>query len=108
MRSTNLQLKISRQQASTLLHDVKESGAGKVFWVRFIKRTTGDIREMLCRFDVKSFLKGGKASYNPKDFNLMCVFDMQKLEYRTVNLEGLLELRISGSHYVVTSELGEI
>ena len=34
-------------------------GSGRVFGVRFIKRTTGEVRDMNCRGGVRKHLRGG-------------------------------------------------
>lgn len=85
---------------------------GYFFSVHFIKRTTGELREMNCRFGVKSRLRGGQAAYNAKEKNLLCVFDPRaenkkepKLEdgtyprtgdYRSIAVENLTYFRAHG------------
>jgi hypothetical protein len=96
-------INISRRQACRLLYEHKESGSSSMFAVTFIKRTTGEERTMLARFGVKSFLKGGTLAFDPEDYNLMTVFDMDKQAYRSINMEGLLSLSMGGQRYKVTS-----
>lgn len=62
---------------------------GKFFKVIFLARGTKEIRHMNARLGVKSKLKGGKASYNPADHNLMWVYDQKKKDYRSIPLEGV-------------------
>lgn len=72
---------------------------GKVFSCVFVKRTTGEIREMTARLGVKKYLKGGALSYDPKTCNLIPVFDMVKGAYRSISIEGIKEIKIEGKTY---------
>ena len=74
---------------------------GKIFFAEFVKRTSGETRRMTCRLGVKSYLKGGSLSYSPKAKKLVVVFDMDKHNYRMINLEGLKKLSIGKEHYEV-------
>lgn len=65
------------------------------FTVFFEKRTDGTPREMKCRFHVTKYLAGGEQAYRPTDYNLMCVFDTEKLNYRSINLETLMWMKLS-------------
>jgi len=76
---------------------------GKLFSVIFIKRTNNETRKMLCRLGVTKYLKGGDLPYNPKEKNLLAVFDMQKKEYRMINFDTLLELKIKGQTYKINN-----
>lgn len=69
---------------------------GKVFAVRFIKRSTGEVRTMNCRLGVKSHLKGGAPAYSREEKQLVCVFDMVKNAYRSIPIEGITELKVDG------------
>ena len=75
-----------------LLRDILLKSDGRIFRVSFIKRTTGELRKLVGRVKVHKNLTGKGMSYNPKDYNLLTVFDFQKGEYRSVNLEGLVEV----------------
>lgn len=65
---------------------------GKIFTVRFIKRSTGEFRTMNCRLDVKKHLKGGTKAYNDADHRLLTVYDLKSKGYRCIPLEGLTEI----------------
>lgn len=69
---------------------------GKIFSIKFIKRSTGDERQMVARTGVKSHLKGGKPSYDFKEKDLIPVFDMQKQAYRSIPIEGITAIKIDG------------
>lgn len=74
--------------------------SGKVFSVRFTKRTDGQDRLMRCRFGVKAHLKGG-TTYKPHPKALFHVFDMDKRSYRSIPWEGIKELKIDGQKFLV-------
>lgn len=71
---------------------LKAGEGGKIMTVKFVKRTTGEVRVMNCRLGVKVHLKGGVQAYDPKTKNLLTVFDMQKGAYRNINLDQVLEV----------------
>ena len=72
-----------------------------IFSVVFLKKS-GELRTMNCMLGVKKYLKGGKLTYNPKERNNLIVFDMQKKDYRTVNLDTLMTINMKGEDYYVT------
>lgn len=72
---------------------------GKIFSVTFIKRTTGEIREMVCRLGVKSHLRGGVKKFDDKEKNLLTVFDVQKNGYRSIPLENIIKVKVNGVTY---------
>ncbi len=73
---------------------------GKIFACKFRKRTDGTLRKMVCRINVKKYLKGGPPPYDFKAHNLIPVFEMSpsegKLQYRCVPVDNLEELEIRG------------
>jgi hypothetical protein len=84
------------------IKEFKTSVKGKFFKAVFIKND-GTLREMICRFGVKSHLKGGELGYSPEAHNNLIVFDVQKMAYRTINLDKLIALKcgkreIVGNH----------
>ena len=52
---------------------------GKIFTVDFIKRTNGEPRTMNCRRNVQKGVKGVGLKFDPKEKDLLVVYDMQKL-----------------------------
>ena len=86
---------------------------GKIFSVVFIKRTNNEVRTMVCRRGVKKGVKGVGHSYKPEEKNLLCVYDMQKIEagsdergaFRMINLESLVSLKFEGVNYVWDKDL---
>lgn len=78
-----------------------EESHGTIFQIKFVKRTTGELREMNCRTDVVSRLKGGEANYDREEYKLLLVFDMQKQDYRTIPIEGITEIKMNGGWYEI-------
>ena len=72
---------------------------GKIFRVEFIKRTTGELRIMYARIGVKKGIKGVGQSFKPFDKGLITVFDMDKGEYRNINLDTVLNIKVMGQEY---------
>lgn len=82
----------------TEIQTLKEMVGAKIFSVIFQKKD-GTLREMVCRLGVTKHLKGGELGYNPADFNYLTVFDMQKQEYRTINVNTLKRIKLDGVTY---------
>lgn len=74
---------------------------GKIFGVSFIKRTTGELRTMSCRLGVKKFLRGGKLAYSPSEKQLLTVFSMNDNGYRSIPLDSIKSVSVSGQSFVV-------
>jgi len=70
----------------------------RIFTVTFTKKN-GDLRKMNCRLGVRSPLKGGENTtrYLPQ---YLTVFDMQKLAYRNVNLDTILDVKCGKKSWV--------
>lgn len=72
---------------------------GSIFSVKFIKRTTGELRSMTCRMGVQKHLKGGAKAFNDKSKDLLTVFDMQAKGYRSIPVDGIQSLSINGQSF---------
>ena len=96
-------MKISRKQADDLIKGSK----GKVFGVQFIKRSTGEVRNMSARTGVTKYITGEGLKFSPSKKNLIAVFDMNKQGYRMINLEGLTSLRLNGNVMEVEGKEGK-
>lgn len=70
-------------------------GKNKIFTATFVKKD-GTTRVMNCQLGVKKHLKGGEQKFNPIEKNLLTVFDMQKGEYRMINVSTLITLKANG------------
>lgn len=80
-----------------------ENSDGKIFGIKFVKRTTGELRQMVARTGVKSKLAENptKPGIDFKKNNLIPVYDMQKEEYRSISKEGIVEIMIKGEWHAV-------
>jgi len=98
--------KISRQQAVNII--VAQKSEGNFFGVEFVKRTTGELRKMVCRGGVQKHLKGGTLQYDPKAKNLIGVWDSTVEDntkaYRMIAVEGIKTLNAGGENYQVEGE----
>lgn len=84
-----------------------EATHGKLFSIKFIKRTTGEWREMVCRTGVTSRLsesENKRAPINWKANALVPVFDMKSDAYRSIPIEGIREIKIEGEFVKVTHD----
>lgn len=75
----------------------------KIFTVEFIKKD-GTNRVMNCRLDVTKHLKGGTMKHDPRELNHIVVFDMQKLAYRTINVNTLVKIKFEGKELTFDQE----
>ena len=65
---------------------------GKIFTVKFVKRTDGSERTMTCRLGVTKHLRGGTLGYDPREHDLLGVFDMTAGGYRSIDLRTVFEI----------------
>ena len=89
---------ITKNEAKKMVETVDN---GKIFTVTFIKRSTGEERVMNCRKGVKKHLTGGEMTYDPTQKNLVSVFDMQKKAYRSISLENIKKIKMTGKEFQV-------
>ena len=94
---------ISRDKAVEIIRAQKEEGV--FFSLEFIKRSTGELRKMVCRGGVKKHLQGGELKYNPADHDLIGVWDSTvadpKKAYRSISIEGIQMLKAGGEEYKI-------
>lgn len=90
-----------RKQLSRVnLRTFIESMGGKFLAVDY-RKLDGAPRTITGRRGVKAFLKGGSNKVEAQDRPYIVLFDVQLLEYRTVNLDTVSELRTGGAVYTV-------
>lgn len=70
--------------------EIMDKVDGKIFKAIFIKKD-GTERTMVCRLGIQKYLTGAGPKYDYD--NLLCVFDMQKEEYRNINLDTLIYIQ---------------
>ena len=97
------------------IRDLTGNG-GEFFRIGFVKRTTGEYREMTCRFGVRKELKGGEKAYDFEAKNLLGVWipeqdrreDGKDTGYRVVPCETVQVLKAHGKVFnVVDGKLVE-
>lgn len=74
----------------------REEVGNTIFSVGFVKRTTGEFRQMTCRLGVTSHLQGGDRAYDPSEKGLLPVYDVAKQGYRSIPLENVLWIKAKG------------
>lgn len=72
--------------------------SGKMFTVEF-RKSNGQWRLMKARTGVKKYLTGKGLGYDPKDFNLITVFDMEKRAYRSFKLHQVDSIKFKNTLY---------
>jgi hypothetical protein len=78
---------------------IREQAGNTIFKVRFIKRTNGDRRDMLCRLGVSKDVSGMGMRYDPVDKGLLTVWDMEKNGWRSVPLDAIVFIKVRGEVY---------
>jgi WYL_2, Sm-like SH3 beta-barrel fold len=89
---------ISRQIAPLRLID--EAASGKIFFVEFTKKD-GTTRRMTARRSVKKGVKGKGMYYRPLGKGLLSVFDMDKAEFRLINLLNVTKFSANGKQFII-------
>ncbi len=71
---------------------------GKIFGVRFVKRTDGTVRRMACRTGVvpPPSPHAGERHWNPDDHGLLQVWDCHKRGSRMIPADSILEVSVRG------------
>ena len=76
------------------------AGDGKIASAEFIKKD-GSLRKMVFRTKVTKGVTGEGMKYNPSDYGLRTVYDMQKRAFRHINLNTIQTITAHGKrHYV--------
>lgn len=85
-----------------LVERIRKAAGSMIFYVKFRKRTDGTIREMRCRFGkipTKHEGTGATKPYDPLDYGLLVVWDMDAEGYRSIPLENLITATVRGVQY---------
>lgn len=91
-------MNITREEAAKLVQDYDKD---KIFSVTFVKRTDGSVRTLVGRKGVMKGVTGVGLSYDPRSKGLLPLFDVQKDQFRMINLETVLSIRMDGCSYEV-------
>ena len=90
---------------------IRQQAGNNIFSVKFIKKD-GTLRQMTCLLGVKRGITGKGMSYNPREYGLLTVCDVQaakeELGFRNINLETLQEIKINGTKYSRKGEVFEV
>lgn len=87
---------VDRKQAL----DLMKSTNGKIFSVVFVKKDGTD-RKMNCRLGVKKGVKGIGLKFNPSEYDLLTVYDLQKSAFRMISLKTLRAIQINGEIFTI-------
>ena len=79
-----------------MIAEIIKGQNGKAVTVVFKKRTDGLIRTLNGRLGVTKGLKGGKLKYNPADYKLLTIYDMQKHDFRSIPLDAVRTVKADG------------
>lgn len=79
------------------LASIVASSNGRFVSVVFVKKD-GTERTMLCRLGVTKYLKGGTSKLDADQY--LTVFDVKKEEYRAINKETILSVKLAGNIYI--------
>lgn len=93
--------------AQQIIEAIRYLAGNTIFNVVFIKRTTGEQRNMTCRLDVRKHVKGDKGTgraYDMEGKGLIPVYDVQKRGYRTVPVDGIVSITIKGETFTAGRE----
>lgn len=77
------------------LEKVLDVMGNKIFTVTFIKKD-GTTRVMNARRGVKKGVTGVGLKYNPAEKGLVTVYDMQKRQFRSVNVDTITTIKSHG------------
>lgn len=72
------------------------SSKGKFFRVDFVKRTNGEHRRMVARTGVHKGVTGQGMGFNPREKDLMVVYDVEKRGYRCIPLDSVIAAKVNG------------
>jgi len=81
---------------------LNEMQSGKIFTAEFVKKDN-TIRTINCRTGVKKYVSGKGLSFDPMAKSLLPVFDLQKKQYRFINLSTLISVTIKQKKYFIKS-----
>ena len=83
------------------------AGDGKIASAEFITKD-GSLRKMVFRTKVTKGVTGEGMKYNPSDYGLRTVFDMQKRAFRHINLNTVQRITAKGQHYDTSYDFEQV
>jgi hypothetical protein len=102
--------KVTKAEAHRILQTLSSLPGPAFFGVQFVKRTTGEIRDMTASFRIKAGVNGKGLKFDPSQHRLMTVHDMQlasqgfepKACKRMINLDTLQRVKFQGREFIVS------
>ena len=93
---SKVEVRLNRVHLESIIH--KENG--RFVSVDYFKED-GSLRTLTGRLGVKAYLKGGLNTVERADRPYLTMFDIQLLQYRTVNLSTVIAMRCNNIIYTV-------
>lgn len=82
----------------TMIRELLQSQNGKIFTVNFVGKT-GATHTLNGRLGVCKYSHGGRNNADGKN-DLINAFNMNKMAYRNIYLDGVTSLTVAGKEYV--------
>ena len=73
---------------------------GRIFFAEFVKKN-GDVRRMTARLGVSKGVKGVGRSFDPASKGLLGVYDMDKNQFRMINVNTLRKVSVDGKTFAL-------
>lgn len=78
---------------------IRELAGNTIFSVKFVKRTNGELRTMVCRLNCNKDVNGKGSAYDPIEKGLLRVWDIQKSGWRMIPLDAIQQIKMHGQTY---------
>ena len=88
--------RISKRKAIEQLY----ATAGRIFYAEFIKKD-GSLRKITARLGVRKSVTGKGMRYDPAAYGLLPVYDMDKAQWRMINLNTLKRLHLNHQKFAI-------
>lgn len=85
------------QEVERRLRIIRKSN-GHIFSCIFVKKDN-TLRKMVARLGVRKGVSGEGMSWNPLDRDMIPAYDMQKRDWRMINLNSMVQARVNGVQY---------
>jgi len=89
---------IKKHFTELFLRDLREKAGGTIFSVEFFKKDGTD-RQLKGRVGVAKDLKGKGLGYDPLEFGLLNVWDIEAKGYRMITVANIERMKVRGITY---------
>lgn len=96
--------------APELVQRLLQEAGSTIISLKFIKRTTGEERELVGMLKVSKYVNGKGKSFKDEDQNLQTIFDVniakelpenqRNRAYRSFGVESVIWMRVNGVEYI--------